>query len=67
MTAAKAGAEADPEVKDAKDAYNDAKAVRLLQESGYANAERLNFLVSRELTRRVGRSDRENRNTRWNT
>ncbi|WP_344585681.1 hypothetical protein [Nonomuraea roseoviolacea] len=56
---------ADKEVQEANEAYLDAYAARKKEEAAYNNAERLEKLISRELTRRTGRSDRENRNNRW--
>lgn len=65
VTESKAIAEADAEVQDAQQAYLAAYEKRKIEEAAYNNAERLAQLLSRELTRRVGRNDRENRGNRW--
>ncbi|MDP9870422.1 MULTISPECIES: hypothetical protein [Streptosporangium] len=67
VTAAKAGAYADDEVQQANDTYLDAYADRKREETGYLNAERLERFLSRELTRRTARSDREGRAAKWTT
>lgn len=64
-TEAKAKAVADPDVQEANEAYLEAYKVRKREEAAYNNADRLERLISRELTRRTGRGDRDNRNNRW--
>lgn len=66
VTAAKAKAYENPEFNDAQDAYNSAYATRKLTESIYNATDRKSQVVSRELTRRVGRSDRDGRSDRFN-
>lgn len=61
VTAAKARAYEDDEFVGAQDAYHAAYAYRKMIEAVYNNTERKSSLVSRELTRRVGRNDRDNR------
>ncbi|MGW0065356.1 hypothetical protein ACWDTT_36285 [Streptosporangium sandarakinum] len=65
VTEAKAAADANPEVDEAKTAYLQAKSARITEETGYGNADRLHFFLSRELTRRTSRSDREMRGRNW--
>lgn len=64
-TAAKAMVFEDPEFEEAQDRLDEAYAKRKLIAMLYNNAEKAANLVSRELTRRTGRSDRENRGNRW--
>ena len=64
-TEAKANAMADPAVQEANEAYLAAYKVRKYEEAAYNTSDRLERLVSRELTRRTGRSDRERRGNRW--
>ncbi|WP_188187581.1 hypothetical protein [Nonomuraea sp. SYSU D8015] len=66
VSAAKAAADEDPDVVEARQVVTNAYAVRKLTETVYEALERDVFLVSRELTRRTGRADREARNNRWN-
>lgn len=66
VTAQKAAAIADPQVRELDDAYQSVRARRRLVEVVRDSAERRAAVVSRELTRRVGRHDREARNSRWN-
>jgi hypothetical protein len=66
VTESKAQSIASQEVQDANESHLDAIAVRLREEAAYNVAERREKLLSRELSRRTGRSDRENRNSRWN-
>lgn len=66
VTAAKAKAYEDPKFLEAKQEAQAAYAYRKLIESVFTATERKTALISRELTRRVGRGDRENRNSRWN-
>ncbi len=65
VAAAKAKVHEDPDYVEAKqhhlEAYAHVKILRAVMES----TERKNTLVSRELTRRVGRDPREGRNNRW--
>lgn len=61
VTAAKARVYEDEEFVEAQEAYHTAYAFRKLVEAMYNNTDRKAALVSRELTRRVGRSDRDNR------
>lgn len=65
VTEAKAMAVADEEVQEANEVYLEAYKVRKIEEAAYNNAERRERLISRELTRRTGRADRENRSSRW--
>jgi hypothetical protein len=67
VTEAKALAVADEEVQEANEVYLEAYKNRKVEEVAYNNAERRERLISRELTRRTGRGDRENRNNRWTT
>ncbi|WP_189764392.1 hypothetical protein [Streptomyces xanthochromogenes] len=67
VTAQKAAAAADPEVLACTDAYNAAYATRKLLESIYNGLTAKAAVVSRELTRRVGRHDRDNRAQRWSS
>ncbi|MFI6512941.1 hypothetical protein ACIBCT_35530 [Streptosporangium sp. NPDC050855] len=66
VSAAKAKADEDPDVVEARNSATAAYAVRKLTETIHDSLERDCFLVSRELTRRTGRADREARNHRWN-
>jgi hypothetical protein len=61
VTAAKAKAYEDPEYVAAQDAKTTAYAYRKMLQAVYDSADRKNTLLSRELTRRVGRGDREAR------
>jgi hypothetical protein len=65
VTAQKAAAASDEEVLEADAEYRKNYAVRKLTEAIYSGADRKAAVVSRELTRRIGRSDRESRVTRW--
>lgn len=67
VTAQKAAAAADPEVHEFMDTYNTAYATRKLLESIYNGLNAKAAVVSRELTRRVGRNDRESRAQRWSS
>ncbi len=65
VTAAKAAAAQDPEVIEWQERYNVEHAQRKLMKSMYdANVERT-FVVSRELSRRIGREPYERRDRRW--
>jgi hypothetical protein len=66
VTAAKAMAYEDPEYVAAQEAKTAAYAYRKMLQAVYDSADRKNTLLSRELTRRVGRGDRENRAGRMN-
>ncbi|MFD9947214.1 MULTISPECIES: hypothetical protein [Nonomuraea] len=67
MTAAKAEAASDQDVVDAQNHCLDAYATRKQHQIGYENADRLSSFLSRELTRRTARSDRDSRAARWTT
>ena len=67
VTTAKALAYEDEDYVEAKDGAQQAYAYRKLVESLYNSVDRDSQLVSRELTRRVGRNDRDNRASRWTT
>lgn len=64
-TAAKAMVFEDPEFVEAQDKLDEVYARRKLIAMLYTNSEKAANLASRELTRRTGRSDRENRGSRW--
>ena len=64
-TMAKAKAYEDPEYEDAIEAEKAAYAYRKMVEAIYNNTERKAAVLSREITRRVGRNDRESRGNRW--
>jgi hypothetical protein len=66
VTAAKAMAYEDPEYVAAQEAKTAAYAYRKMLQAIYDSADRKNTLLSRELTRRVGRGDREARAGRMN-
>ena len=65
LTARAAGA-MDPKVIVAKDRVLDAYALRKLTAVMYGNCERCVNLISRELSRRIGRDGPERRQTRMN-
>ncbi|MEW1675598.1 hypothetical protein ACJ6WD_11115 [Streptomyces sp. VTCC 41912] len=65
VTAQKAAAASDEDVLAADDDYRHTYAVRKLTEAIYSGADRKAAVASRELTRRIGRSDRESRAQRW--
>jgi hypothetical protein len=65
VTALKAMTYEDPDYKEAVENLHAAYAFRKLNAALYANEDRHNFLYSRELTRRVGRNDRDNRTGRY--
>lgn len=65
VTIAKAKRDSDPEVIKARDALDVVYAKRKLLGTIYASADRDAAVVSRELTRRIGRHDREARTGRW--
>jgi hypothetical protein len=65
VTLAKAMAVQNPDVRQALEAKNASYARRKVFQMMAGNLERDTFIVSRELTRRVGRHDREARVDRW--
>jgi ABC-type nitrate/sulfonate/bicarbonate transport system substrate-binding protein len=66
VTVARAEILVSPEVEEARSRQLVAYAHRKMTQVIYTNCERSAALVSRELTRRVGRDPIERRNTRWN-
>ncbi len=66
VTVAKAERDLDPEVKEATEAYNEARKHRKKLGVLVNNMERSAAMVSRELTRRVGREPVDRRQGRWN-
>lgn len=64
-TVAKARAYKDPEFLAATEEMNRAYSYRKIIEAIYNNTERKSILLSRELTRRIGRNDREGRAQKW--
>jgi len=64
---ARARAGADQDYLDANDVFQRAYAYRKLVSVAFANAERNSTLLSRELTRRVNRIEREGRVERWSS
>lgn len=67
VTAAKARAWEDEDFVAAHEEHQRSYAFRKLMRMTYDNAERNSTLLSRELTRRVNRDDREGRVERWST
>lgn len=65
VTAAKAAAYQDPEFLAAEEEVNQTYAYRKLLDSLYAATDRKCQVLSRELTRRVGREPRDSRASRW--
>lgn len=65
ITLAKAQAKDDDKVQTAKDELHVVYARRKLLNVMFTSAEKDAAVVSRELTRRVGRNDREQREARW--
>lgn len=65
VTAAKAKAYEDPAFVEAQEAYRERHAYRKLLEGLYKATDAKGSLLSRELTRRVGREPREGRAGRW--
>jgi len=65
VTAAKAQSAMTQPVQDARDRVLDAYALRKMTQVVYTNCERCVNLISRELTRRVGRDGPERRSNRW--
>lgn len=66
VTEFKAKADLQEDVLEAEREYISAKSYRKLVATVYENAERNASVVSRELTRRVGREGPERRDRRWN-
>jgi hypothetical protein len=67
VSEAKAKAYEAPEFLAAQEWYKEANAFRKLLQVMYDNGDRFASLVSRELTRRVNREPRENRERRFST
>lgn len=65
VSAMKAGALADDDLVAAKDDEQAAYAYRKLVEALYSAVDGKSFVVSRELTRRIGRADRDRRQDRY--
>lgn len=65
VTIARANRDIDPEVRAAVEYLGKVKASRKRAQTVRDNAERIAGLVSRELTRRVGRDPVERRAMRW--
>lgn len=66
VTLLKSRRDADPEIIAARQHHQQAYAMRKLTETLYLNAERDAALLSRELTRRIGRQEvNERRTARW--
>jgi hypothetical protein len=66
VTAAKAAIWEDDAYIEARDAHFYAQAHQKILRGVYEATEKKQVLLSRELTRRVGRDPREGRNSRWN-
>lgn len=64
---ARARAGTDQSYQDANDSFQKAYAYRKMVNVAFVNAERNSTLLSRELTRRVNRVEREGRVDRWST
>jgi hypothetical protein len=66
ITVAKAQRDIDPEVEERSDAFDTAHAYRKMLSTLFTSTERDASVVSRELTRRVGRrEDHDRRVSRW--
>lgn len=65
VSAMKASTWADEDFGAAKEAEQEAYAYRKLVEALYNSVEKDSFVVSRELTRRIGRNDRDKRSDKW--
>lgn len=65
VTTAKAKAYEDPEYLNARDAYIHAYAYKKILSGIYEATDRKATVLSRELTRRVGREPRDNRSGKW--
>jgi len=66
VTVARAERELAPDVRKARDAYNKAYAHRKRVSVLVDNFERSAALISRELSRRIGREPVDRRQLRWN-
>lgn len=66
VAAQRSAALCDPAVEKLDEEYQGARARRKFSEVVMNGADRKGAVVSRELTRRVGRHDREARTGRWN-
>lgn len=66
VTEARAERDVDENVLAARDEYLVSKAKRKMLQVAMENRERCANLISRELTRRVGREGNQRRNDRWN-
>lgn len=66
VTVTRANAIIGANMQAIKDRAMNAYALRKMTAVVYANCERVVALISRELTRRVGREGPERRNSRWN-
>lgn len=65
VTVSRAEMAIDPAVDTARREHLQAYANRKLAQVMYGNCERCGNLISREITRRVGREPQERRNNRW--
>lgn len=65
VTIAKARRDVDPAVVDQQEAYRTARAYRKLMEALFESCERGAQLLSRELSRRIGLSSKEQRTSRF--
>jgi hypothetical protein len=65
VTAAKAKAYVEDEFQTVFNRQHEAYSYRKIMESIYDNTERRSAFLSREITRRIGRNDREGRGQRW--
>jgi hypothetical protein len=65
VAVARAERELHPEVREQQDRYNTARAHRKMLTTLAENMERAAMVVSRELTRRVGRENTERRHRGW--
>jgi hypothetical protein len=66
VTTAKAAGVINPVVQTARDRALDAYALRKMTSVMFGNCERCVNLISRELSRRIGRDGPERRQQRWN-
>lgn len=66
VTVTRANMATSKTMQTARERALEAYAARKLTQVVYANCERVVALISRELTRRVGREGPERRNARWN-
>lgn len=65
VTISRAQRDVDPTVQEALKSLHAIKAARKRAQTVRDNAERIASLVSRELSRRIGRDPVERRNARW--